>query len=501
VVLRVVLGASRPRILAHVLAQSLVVAFVGAAAGAALAGVALAVFRVWGPGGIPRLAEVTLDARAVGFVALVSAGAGLLFGLLPALQASRRAPAEVLRDGGRTATSGRGARGALIIVETAMALVLVLVSGLLVNGFVRLRAVDPGYVADGLMALEVAGLRGRDVDAARVYHERLLDAVRAVPGVRSAALSTFLPYRGFGVVQRYGVEAASGREEPFLPSIIVSDGWMATTGARVVAGRDFESADRDGSAPVILVSEALARRYWPGESDFVGRRIKSGGFDVEDEGWYTIVGVVSDIRSNADDEPVAAVYHPAAQQPWSRFSGLLRVSGNPAPTVAGVRRAVYEVDGSVPIRTLLTARELAAQSLAQPRFYTLLVAGFGVLALLLALVGIYGTTMYATSRRTREIGVRLALGGEPGSVAGLLVREGLRLTLVGVVLGLVGAVAGTRLLQSYLFGVRPTDPATFAATALAVLITAAVAAWIPARRAARLDPSSALRTDAAGAAS
>lgn len=498
-VLRTVLGASRMRLLAHVLAQSLAVAAAGALAGVALSAAALAAFRRWAPGGIPRLAEVTLDARVLAFAILVSALAGLLFGLLPALQATRRAPAEVLRDGGRTATAGRGARGALVVAETAMALVLVLVAGLLVNGFVRLRSVDPGYDAEGLVALQVEW-RGRDVLATTAYYDRLLEGVRAVPGVESAALSTFAPHLGFSVVQRYALEAASGREEPFLPTLIVSDAWLTTVGARIVAGRDFDSRDREGSEPAILVTESLARHFWPGETDIVGRRIKSGGFDVEDEGWYTIVGVVSDFHDRVDREPVEAIFRPVEQEPWVRFSVLFRVAGDQAAVLPGVRRAVAEVEEGVPVRTLSPATELASESLAQPRFYTTLVAGFGTVALLLALIGIYGTTAYATSRRTREIGVRIALGGAPSTVAGLLVREGVRNALLGVALGLVAALVGARLLQAWLFGVQPTDPLTFATTGAAVLITAALAAWVPARRAARLDPSTALRSDATGGA-
>lgn len=502
-VMRIVLGASRGRIAMQLLMQSLVVAVAGAAAGTGLAWGALALFRRFGPGGVPRLAEVTLDGRVLAFSTAIAALTGLLFGLLPALQAAGRAPADVLREAGRSHTGRSRARGALVVGETAMALVLVLVSGLLLNGFLRLRSVDPGFRMEGLITLDVElRARGFDADATTAFQQRLLERVRGTPGVRSAALSTFTPFRGFSIVQRYTVDqSVFGADDPeasFIPSFIVSDGMMETMGTRIVAGRDFDDRDGANGEPVVLVSEALARAHWPGASEVVGRRIKSGGLEIEDEPWYTVIGVVSDVRAQAANDPAIAIYHPVRQEPWRRISVLVRADGPATGVIPVLRAAVRDVDPAVPIRMLAPVADLARESLARPRFYTVLVAGFGALALLLALVGIYGTTAYAMSRRTREIGVRLALGGNPGTVTRLLVRDGARLAMAGVALGLVVSLAGARLLEAYLFGVEPTDPPTFVVTALAVIGTAVLAAWIPARRAARLDPSTALRTDEAG---
>ncbi len=519
VAIRTAMGATRGRIARQLVTESVLVALAGGALGAVIAYGLIAAFLVWGPGGIPRLAEVAIDGRALAFAFCVSALTGIAFGIVPALRAAHVAPASALVSGGRHSASGRVGRlrSGLVVAETAMALVLVLAAGLLVNSFVRMRTVDPGFEADGLVTAARIELRaGYETPSSwQAFWEAVLERTQAIPGVRFAAVTAFVPFLDFPLVQSYTPEGLDipPDQSVFMPSVPVTPGFVRTLGLRIVEGRGFDGTEQPApSEPiaanrhlrppavdrdeVVLVSEMVAHTYWPGEATVVGKRMKSGSLDTEDEGWYRVIGVVSDARHRLASEPAPVVYHPLAQLPWRQLSLLARIDGDAGPVLDAMREAVRSVDPGIPVRNLGTLDDLASESVVQPRFYSALAAGFGVLALALALIGVYGTAAYATARRAREIGIRIALGAEKRRVLAMLTIEAARLAAFGVLLGVPSALVAMRLLERHLFGVAPSDPATFVATSLAVAVTATLAAWLPARHASGLDPMTTLRNDA-----
>jgi putative ABC transport system permease protein len=499
VALRTAMGATRQRIARQLVTESVVVALVGGAIGALLAHLLVSAFLAWGPGGVPRLAEVSLDGRALAFAFMVAALTGIGFGLFPAIRSTHVAPARALVSGRHSASARVGRlRSGLVVAETAMALVLVLAAGLLVNSFVRMRTVDPGFEVDGLVTARLELRTGYEESSSwLLFWDRVLEATRAIPGVRNAAISAFVPFLDFPLVQSYTPEGHDipPDESVFIVSVPTTADFAETLGLRIVQGRDFDGTERAGGEEVILVSETLARTYWPGESSVIGRRIKSGSLNTEDEGWFTVIGVMADARHNLADPPAEIVYHPLQQQPWRQLSILARTYGPEGPVLDALRDAIRSIDPGLPVRSFGTLETLASESVVQPRFYSGLAAGFGALALVLALVGIYGTAAYATSRRAREIGIRIALGAEKRTVLSMLTFEAARLALFGIGLGVPAAIASMRLLEGHLFGITPTDPATFIVVSAAVALTASLAAWLPARRAAGLDPMTTLRRD------
>jgi predicted permease len=476
-----------------------VTALAGGVAGVLLAYLLVSGLVALAPGGIPRLAEVSVDGRALVFALLVSCVTGVLFGIAPALHAAGQTREGAL-SGVRT-TNARGVgrlRGALIVFETAMALVLVLASGLLMHSFMRMRTVDPGFEADGLVAMQVELRAGyEDRSTWTPFWTTLIERTSALRGVRSASLSAFTPFLGFPMVQAFTPENAGidPDESVFLPSVAVSAGWERTLGVRLLEGRAFDGSERSESEPVVMVNRALAQEYWPGETDVVGRRIRSGSLSDEDGTWYRVIGVTSDVRHRLGGEPTPTVYHPHRQLPWRTMSVLARVDGDPAAVVAGMRATLHSMDDALPIRRIGAVTTLASESVTEPRFYSTLSAGFGALALVLALVGIHGTSAWTTARRSREIGIRLTLGARPREVRRMLTMKALRLALAGVTIGVVAAMAGTRWLESYLFDLSPTDPVTFVTTIAIIVGTATTAAWLPARRAAKVDPAAPLRSE------
>lgn len=496
--IRHALGASGGRLVRQMLAESVVIALAGGAVGVVLAWALVSGFVAWAPGGIPRLAEVVIDGRVLLFALVVSCVTGVLFGIAPALNAMRQR--DGLPSGGRTTTSRKVGRlrGALVVLETALALVLVLASGLLMNSFMRMRTVEPGFEVDGLIAMQVELRAGyEDRSSWTPFWNTLLERAAALPGVQSASLSAFTPFLDFPMIQTYTPEDAGiGPDESvFMPAIAVSAGWERTLGVRVLEGRAFDGTERSESEPVVMINRALADEYWPGRTDIVGRRIRSGRPSASDGTWYRVIGVTSDVRHRLDDEPMPAVYHPHTQLPWRTMSVLVRVQADPAPVVAGLRNAVSSIDDALPIRRLGDVATLASASITEPRFYSTLAAGFGTIALVLALVGIHGTSAWTTARRSREIGIRLSLGARPRDVRAMLTLRALGLALAGVTLGTLAALAGTGWLDSYLYDLSPTDPTTFVATVVIIVGTALTAAWLPALRASRVDPAATLRGD------
>ncbi|HUF25929.1 MAG TPA: FtsX-like permease family protein, partial [Gemmatimonadaceae bacterium] len=452
------------------------------------------------PADLPRLAEVRLDAVALGVAAALTLVLGLAIGLVPVLRSERGAVFGSLRGGDRVGGGHRLARAGLVSVEVALAIVLLAGAGLLARTLAELLGTDPGFDPRALLVLEVQATGLAYEDAAAVYanHDRLRELVAAIPGVASVALANQLPLAGG--FDRYGVRA---RDKPLdnpalVPSAdryVVTPDFMRTMRIALLAGRGFTPADADSSAPrVAIVSAALAARIWPGEPA-VGKYVQVG---APDSPWREVVGVAADVRhSGLDSEFTNQLYVPERQWPWADAIATLvvRAHGDAAALAPSVREAVRSVDPGQPITRLTTMDQVVAASTAQRRLALVLFAAFSLTALVMAAAGIYGVLAGSVAERTREIGVRSALGASPRSIVRLVLAHGAVLVAIGLALGLAGAVAVGRLLDSLLFGVASIDPAVLTAVTALVWVIALLACLIPVRRALLVDPATALRVE------
>jgi len=498
---RTALGAGRARLVRQLLTESVVLGTLGGAAGLLLALWGSAFLVALQPEGIPRLEEVRVDGTVILFTAGMALLTGLLFGLIPAAQVGRGSLAASIREGGRGALSGRGSkrvRGALVVAEVALAMILLTGAGLLVQSFVRLQRVDPGFQPEGALTFRLS-LPQAQYDAPEeraAFYQRLSERVQALPGARSVGAVIALPLSDFGFTFSFEVEGrapAQPGEEPSIQTRVATPDYFRTMGIPLVRGRGFTADDRRGSPQVVLISEAAVRRYFPDE-DPIGKRITLGWGTEDGHGGGEGVGVVGDVREFAlaqESEPLLFVPH--AQVPVPSMTMVLRTSLPPESQVAAVRSLVREMDANLPLAEAQPLRSVVAESVSQPRFYMLLLTIFAAVALVLAAIGIFGVISYTVVQRTREIGVRIALGADPRSVLGLVVGGAVALAAAGVALGALGALAGTRLLSGLLYEVGATDPLTFAGVAALLLGVAAAASWLPARRATRVDPNVALR--------
>ena len=504
---RVALGAGRGRLLRQFLTEGIVLAGLGTILGLGVAWGSLRLLRVLGPGELPRLAEVDLDGTVLWFTAAIALFTGVLFGLAPARYLSGRGTAGTLRDGGVRTTAAGGRlrlRSLLVVSEVALALVLTLGSGLLIRSFAELTSVDPGFESDGLLTFELylPAEAYPDPGDSPGFHDRLRDRLSAVPGVVSvAAMDGLPPMRDLNAndTEFEGVERLpDGPAHNVDYYQTVHGPYLETMGIQVVQGRSFTDADRAGSLPVVLVNETLARVFYPGQ-DVVGRRLRPCcGGDV----WFEIVGVVADVKQGGLDAPTGTELYGLAEQLAEVYGQttrsmhvVLRASVPPTSLVPQVRRIVAELDPTLPIAGLRTIDEVLAGARARPRFLTTLLGAFAGLALLLAAVGTYGVMSYAVAQRSREMGIRMALGAEAATVRRLVLRRGLSVALVGLVVGLAGAWWLTGLMESLLFGVAARDPATFVVVPMILLAVAVMASWIPAHRATRVNPIDVLRQD------
>jgi putative ABC transport system permease protein len=500
IAVRSALGAGRWRLVRQFLTESVLLALAGGGLGLLLAAWGIELLVSFSPGNIPRLDEVGLDTGVLLFTFGVSLATGCLFGLLPALQASKTDLSVSLKEGGsRGATAGQRAsrlRSALVVSEIAIAVVLLAGAGLMIRSFAAIRDVDPGFRPDRILTSDFSLPAARYKEDAQIvsFFEQLTARAAALPGVERVALVSAIPFSG-GDIAGFAID---GRPAPPPEQVldaeyrVVSPDYFDVMGIPVVRGQAFTERDRAGVPAVTVINETMARRYWPGE-DPIGKRINLG--DPAAGGvWRTVVGVVRDIRNESlDKEPYPQMYAPEAQFTRRQLTLVARTSGDPTALVPALRRELTSLDKDLPLYNVRTMEQVLADSVARRRFQMFLIAAFAGLGLLLAAVGIYGVISYSVAQRRHEIGVRMALGARAPDILRLVVGQGLGLALAGVGAGLVFALALTRVMSTLLYGVSASDPLTFAGVALALLGVALAACLVPARRATKVDPMVALR--------
>lgn len=504
VAVRIAIGAGRARLVRQFLTESLVLAVIGGGLGLLLGFAGLRLLLAHNPGSIPRVGEIGMDGRVVLFTLGVSLLAGLIFGLAPLLHLSPRAMAATLKESGQRTTAAAARqrlRKGLVISETALAAILVIGAGLLIRSLNALQHVDPGFDPHGLLTFQLylPPARYPDATAASSFYGTLLDRLRALPGVQAAAaMSGLPPLRDVNANDTEFEGLAPSRDRPFNVDYyqVVQGDYFRTMGIPVVEGRAFGLGDNAGGPPVVLVNETLAKMYYPDVSP-IGRHIRPGGAPF----WLTIVGVVKDVKQGGLSEPTGTELYfnnpqvAAANLAQRTMNIVVRTSRAPLAVAGEAGRAVRELDASLPLAQVQTMDQNIAQTIRRPRFVTLLLGIFAALALVLAAVGTYGVLSYTVAERGHEIGIRMAMGAQSGDVLRMVLRSGLALAGTGLGLGLVGGLGATRLMRSLLFGVSPTDPATLLLAPAVLVVVAVAACMIPARRATRVDPVTALREE------
>ncbi len=497
---RSALGAARGRIIRQLVTESLVIALAAGALGTAFAVGGVRALVACLPAGFPRASEIHLDSAVFAFTLLVAVLTGLLFGLVPALTASRTDLQNSLREGGRGATaSGRHLqlRNLLVVGETGLACVLLIAAGLMLHSFVNLLRTDPGFrpqqVLTATLSLPRETYRGEA--QIRQFHERLIAGLQSLPGVRSAGLGTDLPWTGYD--ENAGGFTVEGRPADYNNKTTAryhaaSLDYFRAMGIPLLRGRFFTARDDKDALKVILVNQTMAERYWPGE-DAIGKRISFNDKPAEKD-WMQIAGVVGDVKDRADSSAAQpAFWWPLAQVPFRDVSVALRSDSDPAALGNQLRLAVRQLDPGLAVADLRVMNQVTDAAVSGQRFALFLVGLFAVLALVLATIGIYGVISYSVNQRMHEFGLRMALGAKPGDLMRMILRQGVTLSVAGAALGLLCAAGLTRLLGSLLYGVGGRDPITFAGVALLALVTTALACYVPARRAAQADPMNSLR--------
>jgi putative ABC transport system permease protein len=504
VAIRTSMGASRWRVTRQLITESLMLSLAGGMLGLLFAWASLGPLLKLSASSLPAVFEVSLDRWVLFFTLGVSLVTGLLFGIVPALRTAKLDLRETLNEGSRGSTAGPGhhrIRGVLVAAEIAMAMLLLVGSGLLLRSFSRLQEVPPGFQADHLLVADLPlSLTAYSKPEQRFeFFDRLVERAKSLPGVRSAGAASFLPVSGGGGLLHFNI---SGRP-PKSPHDYSAAGYRTITPnyfetlvMPLVQGRFFTAADTEKAPAVVVINAAMARTYFPGENP-LGKRMQIGATPESEVPWMEVVGVVGDVRQGLDLDPKAEMYLPYRQAdsllPVFQLSIVLRTATDPMLQAAALRSALAEIDPNQPLVRVRTMEENMAATVAQPRFRTWLIGVFAALALVLAGVGVYGVMSYTVTQRTSEIGIRVTLGAQPEDVFRIVVGEGLRLALAGVGAGILGALALTRLLRSSLYGVSAYDPFTFGGVALILIFVAVAASFFPARRATLVDPMVALR--------
>ena len=499
---RVALGAARTRLIRQLLTESVLLSTLGATLGVALAWVGLRVLTRIAPTDIPRLDQVRIDPLALAVTLGLAIVTGLTFGLAPAVQSSRTAMASALREATRGGTGGRRAqrlRRALVAGQIALVVVLLTGAGLLIRSFLHLQQVDLGFRPDHLLTMRFSMPRAKypTPPAAAAFQSTLLERTRQIPGVQGAALVSdiFLSATPTSTTVRIdGREMTPEERNLEVPLDAVSADYFRVMGIPRRRGRAFTAADGSDAPPVVIINETMARRFWPNE-DPLGKRFRYGG-DQSTAPLMTIVGVVADMRRTGFDAPVRyETFRPNTQRVLTYLTLVLRTAGDPLTMVAPVRAQFRSIDPEQPVFEVASMDQLLSSMVAQRRFSMALLGIFAALALVLGVVGVYGVTSYLVTQRTREVGVRLALGAQPSQVVGLVVRQGMIVAAIGLVGGLVGALIAGRFITGLLYGVSPYDLATLAGVTAVIALSTLAANWVPALRAAHVDPLTALRSD------
>ncbi len=503
IAIRIALGAGRFRLIRQLLTESLLLSLFGGAVGLLLALYGVYLLVTFGPADLPRAREIAVDGSVLGFTLAVSLLTGVIFGLAPALHASRPDLNDTLKESGRSATGSAGhrrVRSLLVVSEIALSLVLLVGAGLLMRSFLKLQAVNPGFNPQNLLTgrISLSESKGETEASVIARYDQLLDQFKSLPGVRSAAIRTYIP-----IAAKEGYADRSFFIEGRLTGLAdtrtafdncVSPDFFHTMEIPLLMGRPFDKQDVKNARKVIIINETLARRDFSDE-DPIGKRMTSK-VNPREEDWATVVGIVKDTKPRAlDGEPVAEMYRPFAQQPVSSMAFMLRTTGKPEGITAAVRQTVQSLGKDQLVYDIRMFESVMSEAVAKPRFRTFLLGVFAVVALILALVGIYGVMSYSVTQRTHEIGIRMALGAQGSDVLKLVIGYGMALAFVGVGIGLVASFALTRVMSQFLFDIEPTDPMTFTVIALLLIGVALLACWIPARRATKIDPLLALHCE------
>ena len=499
VAIRAAIGAGRARIVRQLLTESLLLALLGGGLGLVLGYGGLKVMLSFIPPNVPRVQEVSLDAHVFLFTALISVLTSVLFGLIPAWRTSKVNLTEALKDVGRSNSAGSRIRSHSFLVTAEVALVAVLLVGalLMLQSFRRLLAVDPGFTPEGVATFQLSLPSSRYPDDERRarFFEEIRSRLSTLPGVRAVGAVSNLPLSDNESLNYIAIEGAAPvprGKEPVAEERGITLGYFQAMGVSVVSGRDFDATDSLDKPPVVIVNETLVRQFFP-NTDPVGKRIK---WVLGDKDWRTIVGVVRDVRGySLEVQARPQIYQAFAQLPSEdAMAVVVRADESVLPSLrSGIQHELKQLDSSIPVANFRTMPELVSRAIARPRFTTLLLGLFAVLALSLAVVGLYSVVAYGVTQRTREIGIRLAVGARPRDVLAMIIRQGMQPAVVGLALGLFGAFGLMRMLSNQLYEVRPTDPATFTVVAVGLLLVAFAACFIPARRAAKIDPVVALR--------
>ena len=499
IAIRTALGASRRRVVLQLLTESLILALLGGGAGLLLALWGIELLIKLGPRDIPRLNDISVDGTVLWFTAVASILTGLIFGLMPALKASKPDLNGSLKEGSRGTSesfSRYSMRNMLVVVQMALTLIPLAGAGLLVKSFMRLQQVKPGFAAENVLTMRVSLPALFDEgDKAAVFFKQLTERVENIPGVESAGAITILPLGGSNNRTSFNIKSRPYPEnqEPLAEFRAITPNYFSAMGIPIKRGRTFTEHDVKGKPGAVIINETMARRYWPDE-DPLGKIISIGVSVSENEPTeWEIVAIVGDTKHfSLDSEAVPEMYIPHTQQPWTSMALAVRSPIDPAQLSSLVRAQVLSIDRNQPISDVRPMGEIVARSISQQRFYMLLLSLFAAMALVLSAVGVYGVMSYSVTERTREIGIRMALGAQTRDVLKYVVGQGMALTLAGVVIGLVGAFLLTRLMANMLYQVETFDPQTFAAISLLLSLVAFVACYIPARRATKVDPMVAL---------
>ena len=501
IALRLALGASRSRLTRQFLTESVLLAFLGGGFGLLLALAGIRVLKTFIPPNIPQTQTISIDGKVLLFTALTALLTGIVFGLAPAMHASHSNLNESMKEGGRDSASGRKGnrlRDLLVIGEVAVSFILLVGAGLLINSFLHLRNLDPGFRADHLLTMKVdlSELKYPDGERRSVFFDEVLRRIRVLPGVQSVAVAGNLPLTYNGDSATIAVEGIPDPPPDQWPDVIyraIGPGYFSTMGIPLIRGHDFTDQDRADSKKVVVISEKTAEHYWPGE-DPIGKRVKPDATN-SDVPWREVIGVVKDVRQNDFiAQPKMQMYFNYRQLKDLAANALIvRTSVDPMSLATPVRNSIWAVDKDQPVADVDTMDHIVSAAIARQRFSMLLLGIFAASALMLAAVGIYGVMSYSVTQRTHEIGIRMALGARRADVLQMTIKQGLKLVSVGMILGLVAAFLLTRILTSLLFGVSATDPITFIGISLVLLAVAILASYIPALRATKVDPIIALR--------